>query len=210
MATNRLSEPLASSADAERGAPATESTRRISGHGEADIVIEKNIAVSMRDGVELTTEVWRLKDGPPGPALLSRTCYDHDWLATIMHRTAGSPYDLIAEGYALVLQRSRGTGDSGGTYEPFFVETDDGFDTVAWIAQQSWCDGNVGMFGGSYLGGTQWQAAQTAPPALKAIAPAITSADRYDSFYDVGGVQVMGGLTWSYLVGTMRAKRAEV
>ena len=56
-------------------------------------------------------------------------------------------------------------------------EIEDGHDTLAWIAAQSWCDGRIGMWGDSYYGYTQWAAAASGHPALKAIVPRVTSTD---------------------------------
>ena len=55
----------------------------------------------------------------------------------------------------------RGRYDSEGDFVPWDNETDDGYDTLEWIGQQPWCDGNVGMTGSSYVGQVQWQAAFT-------------------------------------------------
>jgi uncharacterized protein len=73
-----------------------------------------------------------------------------------------------------VIQDCRGTGTSGGEFFPWRDDPTDGFDTIEWIAAQPWSDGNVGMWGFSALGGTQWNAAITQPPHLKAISPSMT------------------------------------
>ena len=56
-------------------------------------------------------------------------------------------------------------------------ENRDGYDTVEWIAAQSWCDGNVGTIGGSYAGATQYRLAPTRPPHLRAMYVRESSAD---------------------------------
>lgn len=61
-----------------------------------------------------------------------------------------------------------------GEFNPHFQEASDGVDTIAWAAAQPWSRGVVGTFGGSYLGCTQWLPAREGPPALQAMAPAIT------------------------------------
>lgn len=76
-----------------------------------------------------------------------------------------------------MVQECRGTGRSGGVLDAnAFNEYQDGVDTVNWVAEQSWCDGNVGMFGLSYFGFTQLAAASCAPKALKAVCPFMTQA----------------------------------
>jgi hypothetical protein len=94
--------------------------------------------------------------------------------------------------YAVVIQDTRGRFESEGVFRPFSDERGDGEDTVAWVIQQSWCDGNVGMVGASYHGATQWMAAGTNPPGLRAIAPSFTSTGYYDGWMYRGGAFQLG------------------
>ena len=71
-------------------------------------------------------------------------------------------------------------------------EAQDGYDTVEWAARLPGSDGNVGMFGASYFGYTQWAAARGAPPSLKAIVPAITWSDLRDGVVWRGGALELG------------------
>ena len=80
-------------------------------------------------------------------------------------------------GYAFVVQDVRGKFRSEGATVAFVYEVEDGYDTLEWLASQPWCDGNVGMWGDSYYGFTQWAAVASRHPALKAIVPRVTSAD---------------------------------
>jgi putative CocE/NonD family hydrolase len=70
----------------------------------------------------------------------------------------------------VVIQDCRGTFASEGTFVPHETDTEDGNDTVAWLLEQEWCDGNVGGWGLSYMGFTQWHPAVTGTAGLKAIA----------------------------------------
>lgn len=119
----------------------------------------------MRDGVELSSDICLPPDGDgPWPAILVRTPYDNS--------SAGNTQAAVffcGHGYAMVFQDVRGRGDSDGTWEPFVNEGPDGYDTIEWIAGQSWCDGAVGMMGGSYGGFVQWIAAKERPPHLTAL-----------------------------------------
>lgn len=130
-------------------------------------------AVRMPDGIRLATDVYLPKRGN-GPVLLSRLPYDKAGAECYMPLVA----DWFTErGYVVVLQDVRGKVRSGGTIVPFEAEIADGFHTLEWITQQSWCGGPIGMIGDSYYGFTQWAAAASAHPALAAIAPRATSAD---------------------------------
>jgi len=102
----------------------------------------------------------------------------------------GSPslQRLVKHGYVIVTVGVRGSDVSYGRYEGLFspAETRDAYDVMDWMVKQSWCDGNLGMFGGSYLGITQYMAASTKHPALKAIFPTVAAFDMYDLLYSGG------------------------
>ncbi|MEZ0233425.1 MAG: CocE/NonD family hydrolase [Actinomycetota bacterium] len=130
--------------------------------------------VPMRHGVHLATDVYLPADVDRGPAVLVRLPYDKCGRYTFMPRIAPS---FTARGYAFVVQDVRGKFRSEGETLAFVHEIDDGYDTLEWVSSQSWCDGNVGMWGDSYYGYTQWAAVASEHPALKAIVPRVTSAD---------------------------------
>lgn len=157
------------------------------------ILIDKHVLVPMRDGVRLATDVYRLDGAPPAPVLLARTPYDKE------HALAGSGFDIlraVQAGYAVVIQDVRGRYASEGVFAPMFQETRDGVDMIAWAAAQPWSRGVVGTFGGSYLGGTQWLPAREQPPALRAMAPAITFSDMYEGNTYQGGAKILHDLRW--------------
>ena len=167
--------------------------------------VEVDVPVPMRDGVALATNVWR-PDGPgPFPALLVRTPYGKDAAATFGNPKLPDVFALVGAGYAVVVQDVRGTSHSPGTFVPHVHEGPDGLDTLAWLAEQPWCDGAVGMWGGSYMGFAQWQAAPHGAPALRAIAPVMSSADPYAApWRSPGGALSQDAvLTW----GTLSALR---
>ena len=169
--------------------------------------VEKDIMVPMRDGVRLATDAWVPAGGGPGPVLLVRTPYSKE-----ASRYYGSPpniFTLLEAGYAILYQDCRGTGRSGGEFTPFVNEPSDGADTVAWLLEQSWCDGNIGAFGPSYLGAVQWETA-SASGHLKAIAPAVTTTDHYVAFqYSNGGaLSLHNNQTWTMLMAVVDVRRA--
>lgn len=89
-------------------------------------------------------------------------------------------------GYALVYVRVRGTLGSEGEWLPFENERNDGRDVIDWIAEQEWCDGNIGTFGASYLGHTQWCIADYDHPMLKTMFISVYGTNGYESFYRRG------------------------
>jgi putative CocE/NonD family hydrolase len=118
------------------------------------ILIEKNVMVPMRDGVQLATDIYRLEGASPTPVLVVRTPYNKDGLAG-----GGDIFDIlraVQAGYTVIAQDVRGRYASEGMFNPHVQETDDGLDAFAWAAAQPWSNGVVGTFGFSYLGCTQW------------------------------------------------------
>jgi len=168
--------------------------------------VDRNVPVAMRDGVVLFADVYRPTGPGPYPTLLQRTPYDKQNVgAPFMLRAAGS-------GYAVVVQDVRGRFTSEGAFLAFVNERQDSYDTLEWLVAQPWCNGDVGMFGGSYVGLTQWQAAIGGHPALKVIAPAITAADYHDGWaYQGGAFQLGFNLSWTSVlaINTVLRKRKE-
>jgi putative CocE/NonD family hydrolase len=150
----------------------------------ARVIMERGVRATMRDGVSLAADVYRPDDDERHPVLLMRTPYD-----ATMPSNAFSALDgpsMASRGYVVVIQDVRGRFASEGDFESYVAEADDGYDTVQWAAAQPWSDGNVGMFGISYMAQSQLLAASRQPPALKAIVPiespdSTTGGDRYRS-----------------------------
>ncbi len=144
----------------------------------------------MSDGMILRAEIWLPEVQGPWPAVLVRTPYAKEGPTT-----TAPQFDArlaTSRGYAVVLQDVRGTGTSDGTFTPFVDEEADGADSVAWVAGQEWCNGDVVMAGVSYVGATQWLAAAARPPALKAIAPGISSDEYGEGWSLTAGVPEHG------------------
>ena len=162
------------------------------------VLAEHNASMTMRDGTVLRAEVYRPARAGPFPVLLVRTPYGEP-----MSRMA-PVWPAIEAGFAVVLQHCRGTGTSDGDFTPFTNEAEDGVDTIEWCASQDWCNGHVGMYGGSYLGMVQFAAAVHAPPALTCLLPTVTPAD-----YHSGLVYRQGALQFGQLLGWYTLKSAQ-
>ncbi len=134
----------------------------------------EQVMVRMRDGVRLATDVYLPTGADRAPAVLVRLPYDKCGRYTFMPDIA--PF-FVDRGFAFVVQDVRGKFRSEGETVAFVREVEDGYDTLDWLASQAWCDGNIGMWGDSYYGFTQWAAVAGEHPALKAIVPRVTSAD---------------------------------
>jgi putative CocE/NonD family hydrolase len=131
------------------------------------------------------------------PALLQRTPYGRgQWPVTAL---TIDPLRAAEAGYMVIIQDVRGRGESGGaTFYPYRDEFRDGFDSVEWAAALPHCDGRVGAYGVSYMGGAAWHAAAQTPPSLRAIATATTPNDFWVNHLWRGGAFLLGTfLAWS-------------
>lgn len=150
----------------------------------------------MRDGVSLSCDIYRPTVGAPFPTLLVRTIYDKQ-----QDRYVGWTRRFVERGYAVVMQDCRGRHDSDGLWEPYLNEANDGHDTIQWIGSQPWCDGNVGMFGISYVGFTQTLPATQRSPYLKALVPIASQQDNYGHFYVDGALQLHVAMNFVNMAG---------
>ena len=159
------------------------------------ITIDRNITIPLRDGTHTSADLYRPAGNGALPVLLQRTPYNK--------QASGGYYQTFAmraaeAGFAVVIQDVRGRYNSGGKFHPFVQEQPDGFDTCDWIVNQPWCNGRIGMFGGSYVGLTQWQAALAGAPGLEAIAPHVTASDYHDGWtYQGGAFNLFFNYSWA-------------
>ncbi len=157
---------------------------------EYQVHVQAGVPVKMRDGVTLISDIYRPAAPGKFPVLLERTPYNR--------RDAATGIFLASRGYVVVLQDTRGRFDSGGEFYPFRYESQDGYDTVEWAASLEYSDGQVGMFGGSYVGATQMLAAMAQPPHLVAIFPYVTASEYYDGWtYQSGALMQWFVSSWT-------------
>jgi uncharacterized protein len=142
--------------------------------------------VMMRDGICLATDVYGATPEGRLPVLLMRTPYDKG-------RARASAERFVAAGYVAVVQDTRGAYASEGRYVHYNNDDQDGFDTIEWIVQQPWSNGNVGMWGSSHPGAVQWLLAAGRAPGLVAIAPTAAPSSLYHTLYQGGALRL--GLT---------------
>src|SRR6185369_11685029 len=144
---------------------------------KSGIRVDFDLEMKTSDGITLRADVYRPSEGR-WPVLLTRTMYSkatNIGLAVAMH-----PLRAAKEGFAVVVQDVRGRFASEGDFKPFASESVDGAEAVQWAAAQPWSDGRVAMFGSSYMGATQMQAAAASPPALAALSPIQASSDYWE------------------------------
>lgn len=133
---------------------------------EQRYIIEPNVEITTEPGVTVSAVVVRKRgDKLKRPTAFQFTIYaDEFWHI----RTAMS---AAAHGYIGVIANSRGKRNSSNSISPWEYDGKDATAVIDWISKQPWSDGRVGMYGGSYVGFTQWAAAKYMHPALKTIVP---------------------------------------
>ncbi len=141
---------------------------------------QMDLMVPMRDGVKLHTLVFTPEGEGPWPAVLTRTPYE-------MQRGSDAKA-YVGRGYVRVIQNVRGQFQSEGKYRAFVDDINDGYDAVEWIAQQKWCNGKVGVTGGSAGGITTNMAAISGAPHLVAAFVTVATGSMYRHAAYPGGV----------------------
>lgn len=156
--------------------------------------------VPTRDGEALlATDVYLPMGLEKVPAVLVRTPYGKGEDVEMYFR-------FVQRGYAMVIQDTRGREDSTGEWLPNYYEVEDGDDTLTWIAEQEWSDGNVGMTGGSYLGYVQWAAAASGNPHLKAMLSNVTAGSAFGDMPRRGGCFDSGMMAWAFMMTEQRMR----
>jgi len=168
------------------------------------VKLDENVYVTMRDGVKIAVDVYRPEAEGRYPGLLSTSAYIKDLQQQppeLSHSIeAGATRFFVPKGYVHVIAQVRGSGLSQGQFNWYdSTEQRDGYELVEWIAQQPWCNGNVGMVGDSYFARTQWLIAAQKPPHLKCIAPFDAGTDEYRDTRHEGGLIRSGWLcAWGF------------
>ena len=164
-----------------------------------DVITERSVMVPMRDGVRLSTDIYRpAKSGVAlegkFPVLLQRTPYSKAREDLVLEALF-----FTSHGYVTVLQDCRGRYESEGGFTKYIAEGEDGFDTMAWLAEQPWHQGKVGTYGLSYAAHTQAAAACLKPPNLGCMW--LDSGGFANAFHSAcrnGGAFELRQLNWAY------------
>ena len=150
-----------------------------------DIEVEHGVPIPMRDGAVLRADVYRPRAEGRFPVLVERVAYE------LAKRCKANAEYTASRGYVFVGQNVRGKYGSEGVFRVGFDDAwganQDGYDTIEWAGVQPWSSGAVGTVDGSYSGMTQYLAAPTRPPHLKAMFVRQGMANLYEDFFFKGG-----------------------
>jgi putative CocE/NonD family hydrolase len=148
---------------------------------------KQTVDITMKDGINLSTDIFLPKRKGKYPAVLVRTPYGK-WADAWM----GKAFRIFK--IAVVLQDVRGKNGSGGEFYPFINEREDGLQTLNWIRKQPWSDGTIAGWGGSYLGYTQWAVSDS----LDFMTLLLTGANIYDFTYPDSLFSLQSALNWGF------------
>lgn len=165
------------------------------------IKVERNLRIPMRDGITLAADHFAPSQlqRDNAPTILIRTPYgrywQHGWFGLMVAFVARH---LARHGYHVLTQDVRGRFDSEGSFDPYFTEREDGLATLEWLKTQPWFNGQLGMWGPSYLGVVQWAIADA--PEMRAMFAMITSSRLYDIVFPDGAYDMGLILRWIMLL----------
>ena len=170
----------------------------------------ENSWLHLSDGTRLAVRTWLPEDAEddPVPAVVEYLPY-RKVDGTAVRDSQRQPY-LAGHGYAAVRVDMRGTGESDGVLTDEYTqqEADDALEILAWVREQPWCDGNLGLWGISWGGFNSLQIAALGPPGLGAIMTMCSTDDRYadDVHYRGGCVLGLDMLHWASSMLTWNAR----
>jgi putative CocE/NonD family hydrolase len=147
----------------------------------------------MRDGIQLSADIYLPARSERKPVVLARTPYNKNTELAVRKAT-----QMVEQGFVFVWMDVRGRGDSDGEFVPYRNDAADGYDSIEWAAGQEWSAGAVATWGPSYLGWIQWLTALTQPPHLKAMVVYVCPSDPFTDW--PGGTQLPQYVCWFRLV----------
>ncbi|MFB3390171.1 CocE/NonD family hydrolase [Flavobacterium sp. LAR06] len=158
--------------------------------------IQDSVMIKTRDGAFISAIVVRKKGvSVPKPVILQYTIYVRD-----KGRDIKSLKEAVDKDYVGVIAYSRGKRFSPDEIFPYENDANDAYDVIDWISKQDWCNGSVGMYGGSYNGYTQWAACKKMHPALKTIVPYVANRPGMGLPME-NNIFVNPNYEWSFYVG---------
>ena len=160
-----------------------------------NVTIDRHVTMVATDGTELVADIYHPQELDKPPTILVRLPYSD----TLYNRVAATAVGTFwaERGYTVVLQGTRGRFDSGGDYYPLWYEREEGSDTLAWLKTQSWFDGRLALWGGSYFGYTEWAVSDHKDPTPSAMMVSLASTDFHGMFYPGGAFSLESALYWA-------------
>jgi len=154
--------------------------------------IQDSVLIPTKSGIDISAIIVRKKTNTnPLPVILFYTTY-HQGSGDAIFGKRSADRDYVG-----IVAYARGIRTDINNYKPYENEATDIYDIIEWISNQPWCNGSIGMFGGSYTGFSQWATAKNIHPALKTIVPQVAVMPGYDTPME-NNVEMNLGLYWSH------------
>jgi hypothetical protein len=155
-------------------------------------IIQDSVLIPTKSGIDISAIIVRKKINTNSlPAILFYTTY-HQGSGDAIFGKRSADRDYVG-----IVAYARGIRTDINNYKPYENEATDIYDIIDWISNQPWCNGSIGMFGGSYTGFSQWATAKKAHPALKTIVPQVAVMPGYDTPME-NNVEMNLGLYWPH------------
>jgi uncharacterized protein len=155
-------------------------------------IIQDSVLIPTKSGIDISAIIVRKKTNKsPLPAILFYTTY-HQGSGDAIFGKRSADRDYVG-----IVAYARGIRTDINNYKPYENEATDIYDIIDWISNQAWCNGSIGMFGGSYTGFSQWATTKNVHPALKTIVPQVAVMPGYDTPME-NNVEMNLGLYWSH------------
>ncbi len=155
-------------------------------------IIQDSMLIPTKSGIDISAIIVRKKTNTsPLPAILFYTTY-HQGSGDAVFGKRSADRDYVG-----IVAYARGIRTDIDNYKPYENEATDIYDIIDWISNQAWCNGSIGMFGGSYTGFSQWATAKNVHPALKTIVPQVAVMPGYDTPME-NNIEMNLGLYWSH------------
>ena len=170
-------------------------------------IIDEKVMMPMRDGIRLSTNIYRPKTNDKVPVIFSRTPYNFNSWGDGKERTRAlqSALQMVEKGYAYVVQNERGRYFSEGEWDILGVPLTDGYDAFTWLSNQTWSNGKIGTIGCSSTAEWQMAVASLDHPAHAAMVPQGFGAGvgRVGQYFEQGnwyrgGVEQLLFASWLY------------
>ena len=159
------------------------------------VIVEHDLRVPMPDGVVLLADRYVPRGSERPPTILVRSPYGRRGFFGLLYG------HLFAErGFGVLVQSTRGTFGSGGVFDPYGNEHDDGLATIAWLKRQSWFSGVLATNGPSYLGMVQWAIAADAGADIGAMAIQVSTSNFHHRTYAGGSFGLDTALSWTHMM----------
>ena len=157
--------------------------------------VYKDQTLQTREGIVLSSRIFKPSELDQAPTILVRIPLTYSWSDSLKTELVGRFWS--SRGYNVILQGTRGRYRSSGNFYPLIHERKDGLETLEWIKDQTWFDGDLFMWGGSAFAHTQWAIADSSDPKIKAYFMHIGSSNFEEMFYPGGAFSLATALYWT-------------